>query len=126
MFLLYCRSFILRFVSLSNIVICYRLYRTFKDRKYLYMMLECLQGGEVWTVLRDRGSFDEPIAKFYTGCVVEALAYLHSRGIIYRDLKPENMLLDDKGYVKLVDFGFAKRLGIGRKTWLEKSLWNKV
>ncbi|GAV00456.1 hypothetical protein RvY_11299-2 [Ramazzottius varieornatus] len=94
-----------------------KLYRTFKDRKYLYMMLECLQGGEVWTVLRDRGSFDEPIAKFYTGCVVEALAYLHSRGIIYRDLKPENMLLDSKGYVKLVDFGFAKRLGIGRKTW---------
>ncbi|XP_055332267.1 cGMP-dependent protein kinase 1-like isoform X2 [Paramacrobiotus metropolitanus] len=100
-----------------NCMFIVKLYRTFKDRKYLYMLLDLLQGGEVWTILRDRGCFDEPIARFYTGCIVEALSYLHSRGIIYRDLKPENMLLDARGYVKLVDFGFAKRLGVGKKTW---------
>lgn len=49
-----------------------------------------------------RGSFDEPTAKFCVGCVTEAFDYLHRKGVLYRDLKPENLMLDAEGYIKLV------------------------
>uniref|UniRef100_A0A8B9IC47 Protein kinase domain-containing protein n=1 Tax=Anser brachyrhynchus TaxID=132585 RepID=A0A8B9IC47_9AVES len=90
---------------------------TFRDRQHVYLLLEFCQGGELWTKLREVRYFEEPVAVFCSACVVEGLEYLHSHGIVYRDLKPENLMLDKQGYVKLVDFGFAKELERGEKTY---------
>lgn len=60
-----------------------------------------------------RGSFDDTTTRFYTGCVVEAFAYLHAKGIIYRDLKPENLILDSHGYAKLVRPHFIAEMSRG-------------
>ncbi|XP_049446847.1 cGMP-dependent protein kinase 2 [Epinephelus fuscoguttatus] len=94
-----------------------RLHAAFKDTRYIYMIMEFCGGGEIWTKLKEVGRFDESIAVFCTACVVEAYVYLHKKNIMYRDLKPENLMLDVKGYVKLVDFGFAKELVRGEKTY---------
>lgn len=64
-------------------------------------MEPCL-GGDVWTILQKYKFFDEKTSKFMTACVVLALEYLHRKNIIYRDLKPENLMLDATGYIKLV------------------------
>ncbi|XP_056150815.1 cGMP-dependent protein kinase 1 [Lampris incognitus] len=94
-----------------------RLHAAFRDTRYIYMVMEFCSGGEIWTKLKEVGRFDEPIAVFCTACVVEAYAYLHKKSIMYRDLKPENLMLDARGYVKLVDFGFAKEMVRGEKTY---------
>lgn len=73
-------------------------------------------GGELFSLLRTRSMLNDQDARFYAGSVLLVFEYMHSLDIIYRDLKPENMLLDSKGYLKMTDFGFAKKLEGGR-TW---------
>eukprot|EP00362_Geleiidae_sp_MMETSP1317_P001366 CAMPEP_0201283840 /NCGR_PEP_ID=MMETSP1317-20130820/50897_1 /ASSEMBLY_ACC=CAM_ASM_000770 /TAXON_ID=187299 /ORGANISM="Undescribed Undescribed, Strain Undescribed" /LENGTH=153 /DNA_ID=CAMNT_0047601591 /DNA_START=201 /DNA_END=662 /DNA_ORIENTATION=- len=84
------------------------LYGFAQDERYLYFMLECIQGGELFTYLRNIGKLDSLHARFYGATVTTMFEYLHSKNIIYRDLKPENLLIEHTGYLKLTDFGFAK------------------
>ncbi|KAG0643556.1 kinase-like domain-containing protein [Tuber brumale] len=86
------------------------LWGTFQDGKNLYMVMDFIEGGELFSLLRKSQRFPNPVAKFYAAEVALALDYLHSHHIIYRDLKPENLLLDRHGHLKITDFGFAKEV----------------
>ena len=85
-----------------------------QDHYYLYIIIELINGGEMFSYLRKVGKLPSSQAMFYAGQVVQIFEYLHSKNIIFRDLKPENILIDNKGYLKLTDFGFAKYLKEGR------------
>ena len=106
-----------------------QLWGTFSGSKNLYMVTDYVEGGELFSLLRrshvssgnpilvvfqslmeQKQRFPNPVAKFYAAEVILAIAYLHSHNIIYRDIKPENILLDRHGHIKLCDFGFAKEI----------------
>ncbi|KAL8286266.1 hypothetical protein RQP46_004754 [Phenoliferia psychrophenolica] len=86
------------------------LWGTFKDSKNLYMVMDFVAGGELFSLLRKSQRFPDPVAKFFAAEVALGLDYLHQQDIIYRDLKPENILLGADGHVKITDFGFAKHV----------------
>ena len=87
-----------------------------QDDKYIYFLLEVLLGGELFKFLRAETQFPESWSRFYSASVVLAFCELHERKIAYRDLKPENLVMDTNGFLKLVDFGLAKKVDTG-KTW---------
>jgi protein kinase A len=103
---------ILRSINFPFVV---KLDYSFKDNSYVYMVLEFVSGGEMFSHLRRQGHFSEPHCQFYATQIVLLLEYLHHLDIIYRDLKPENLLISSDGYLKVTDFGFAKR--IRDRTW---------
>lgn len=83
-------------------------YGSYKDDLKLHLLLEYIDGVDLFTGIRDIGLLSEEDARFYVGCLVLVLEYLHERDVLYRDLKPENVMLDQEGYPRLVDFGSAK------------------
>ncbi|VDP90485.1 unnamed protein product [Echinostoma caproni] len=85
-----------------------QLHYAFQSPGKLYLVLEFLAGGELFMQLEKEGVFMENQASFYLAEITLAIGHLHSMGIIYRDLKPENVLLDIEGHVKLTDFGLSK------------------
>ena len=82
----------------------------FQDQNNLYLVMEFVNGGELFFHLHQDNSngFDETRAKFYAAQIVLALEHMHNEGVVYRDLKPENILIDSEGYLRITDFGLSK------------------
>jgi serine/threonine protein kinase len=83
---------------------------TFQDETFIYFLFEYICGGELFSFLRQQIRFSVDSVKFYACQMVLAIEFLHGKDIVYRDIKPENILIDRKGNLKLTDFGFAKVL----------------
>ena len=80
----------------------------FQDKQYLYMVTEFMQGGEMFFHLFKEKRFKNEKAKFYIVEIILAIEFLHKNKMMYRDLKPENVLLDKTGHIKIADFGLSK------------------
>jgi cGMP-dependent protein kinase 1 len=85
-----------------------KLIKTFKDDNHVYFLQEYVNGVNLYEVLRVLNLLNSNDCRFYTACIVSIMEYLHQRSIIYRDLKPENLIVDENGYLKLIDFGTSK------------------
>lgn len=86
-----------------------------QDDRRMYMLFEYVPGGELFSHLRREGRFSNDHSRYYAAEITLAFEYLHNNSIVYRDLKPENLLLTAKGHIKITDFGFAKV--VEDRTW---------
>ena len=87
-----------------------RMYRTFRDKDFVYFLLSFVKGLELFEVIRKMDLLDNDESRFYIGTMILSIEYLHRRKIVYRDIKPENIMVDHDGYLKLIDMGTAKIL----------------
>lgn len=92
----------------SNCIV--KLYCSFQDDEYLYLIMEYLPGGDMMTLLMRKDTLTEDEARFYVGETVLAIESIHKHNYIHRDIKPDNLLLDRYGHLRLSDFGLCKPL----------------
>ena len=81
----------------------------FQDKEFLYLVMDLLPGGDLRYHISIHKKFSEEQTRFFICGIILSLEYIHSKGIIHRDIKPENLVLDEKGYIRLTDFGIAKK-----------------
>ncbi|CAK90363.1 unnamed protein product (macronuclear) [Paramecium tetraurelia] len=85
-------------------------YKSMKDQNYIYFLIEFIKGMELFDVIREIGLLTVTDSQFYIGSLLICVEYLHKLQIIYRDIKPENIMVDEKGYLRMIDMGTAKFL----------------
>ena len=95
-----------------------KLVKTLKDDKFIYFLMDFIKGKELFTVIRDIGLLNKTQTLFYGASIMLAVRYLHQRKFVYRDIKPENVMVLDNGYIKIIDFGTAKQIEDKTKTTL--------
>ena len=88
-----------------------------QDKRIVYMYTEYMVCGDLMETISKFGKLSVDHAKFYAAHVISSLDYVHQKGLIYRDIKPENVLMQQSGYLKLADFGFVKKLAKGERTY---------
>ena len=93
-----------------------KLVKTMKDKNYVYFLMDYIKGKELFDVIRDIGLLNKFQTQFYGASIMLAVQYLHERKFIYRDIKPENIMVLGNGFIKLIDFGTAKAINDKTKT----------
>ena len=93
---------------------------SFQDRKNLYLIMEFLAGGDLMSVLMKKDILEEPTTRFYVAELALAINFVHGLNYIHRDLKPDNILLDSGGHLKLTDFGLSKSFQAKPSPFLER------
>lgn len=88
-----------------------------QDNRSLYLLMDYVDGGELYKLVQKRGKLDLSLGRFYAAQMLLSFEYLHSKNFVYRDLKPENVLIHQSGYLKLSDFGFIKLLKGNERTY---------
>ena len=96
------------FLSKLNHPFIVNMHYAFQDKDNLYLVMDMLSGGDLRYHISRYRRFSEEQTRFFIACMVYALEYIHANNVIHRDIKPENFVLDDKGYVRITDFGIAK------------------
>eukprot|EP01120_Amphizonella_sp_Union-15-10_P015334 TRINITY_DN7875_c0_g1_i1.p1 TRINITY_DN7875_c0_g1~~TRINITY_DN7875_c0_g1_i1.p1 ORF type:complete len:317 (-),score=74.32 TRINITY_DN7875_c0_g1_i1:11-961(-) len=91
-----------------------RLHYAFQTPDKLYMIMDYVNGGELFYHLKNKGKFELERVRFYSAEIASAIEHLHTLGIVYRDLKPENILLNKDGHVVITDFGLSKEIPLGK------------